>query len=113
MSKSLNILEANSTMTKRELDKQRLRHECIWLNKTFMNMVKIHELPDQFSSTYIDSKFLGAKQTDIWVSDMDANNNSNVNACYISMLRKMVRGGYKRKEGEWGYKITNEKIINM
>ena len=36
-----------------------------------------------------------------------------IDSCYTSMLRKMVRGGYKRKEGEWGYKITNEQLIKM
>ena len=37
----------------------------------------------------------------------------NIDSCYVSMLRKMVRGGYKRKEGEWAYKITNEQLIKM
>ena len=37
----------------------------------------------------------------------------HIDSCYVSMLRKMVRGGYKRKEGEWAYKITNEQLIKM
>ena len=38
---------------------------------------------------------------------------NHINSSYVSMLRKMVRGGYKRKDGEWGYKITNEQLITM
>ena len=29
------------------------------------------------------------------------------------MLRKMVRNGFHRKEGEWGYKLTNQHLLNI
>lgn len=36
-----------------------------------------------------------------------------LNASYMSMIRKMVRGGYKRKTGEWAYKLTNQNLLNI
>ena len=36
-----------------------------------------------------------------------------VNSAYTSMQRKMVRGGYHRKENEWGYKLTNQDILSL
>ena len=61
-------------------------------------MVKIHELSDQFSSTYIDSQFLGAKQTGIWVSDMDANNNSNALSECLLRINASENGSRKIQE---------------
>ena len=36
-----------------------------------------------------------------------------LNAAYTSMIRKMVRGGYKRKKDEWGYKLTNQNLLDI
>ena len=36
-----------------------------------------------------------------------------LNAAYTSMIRKMVRGGYKRKQDEWGYKLTNQNLLDI
>ena len=36
-----------------------------------------------------------------------------LNASYMSMLRKMVRGGYKRKPDEWAYQPTNQSLLNI
>ena len=36
-----------------------------------------------------------------------------LNSSYTSMIRKMVRGGYKRKEDEWGYQMTNQKLLEL
>jgi hypothetical protein len=38
---------------------------------------------------------------------------SRVDAAYTSMLRKMVRGGFTRKQDEWGYKMTNEELLDQ
>ena len=36
---------------------------------------------------------------------------ARINSCYTSMLRKMVRGGYKRKTGtEWHFELSNNDI---
>ena len=29
------------------------------------------------------------------------------------MIRKMVRGGYKRKRDEWRYKLTNQNLLDL
>ena len=36
-----------------------------------------------------------------------------VNPAYTSMKRKRVCGGYRRKENEWGYKLTNQDILSL
>ena len=36
-----------------------------------------------------------------------------INAVYYSMIRKMVRGGYKRKPNEWGFKFTNQNLLDL
>ena len=36
-----------------------------------------------------------------------------LNASYMSMLRKMVRGGYKRKPDEWAYQLTNQSLLDI
>ena len=46
-----------------------------------------------------------------WVLTMEQTN--RINACHTTMLRKMVRNGFHRKEGEWGYKLTNEHLLNI
>ena len=33
-----------------------------------------------------------------------------INSSYMSMLRNMIKGGYKRKENEWGFVYTNDDI---
>ena len=36
---------------------------------------------------------------------------SRLDAAYLSMLRKMIRGGYARQADSWRFKMTNEKIL--
>ena len=36
---------------------------------------------------------------------------NHVNTVYVSILRKMVKGGYRRKSGEYAFELTNEDII--
>ena len=36
---------------------------------------------------------------------------ARLDAAYLSMLRKMVRGGYARREEDWGFKLTNAEIL--
>ena len=36
---------------------------------------------------------------------------SHVNAAYVSMLRRMVRGGFRRKDGTYHYELSNVDII--
>ena len=38
---------------------------------------------------------------------------NNVNAIYVSFLRKMVKGGYRRKENSWAYVFTNNDLLQM
>ena len=40
---------------------------------------------------------------------------NNVNATYLSFLRKMVKGGYRRKDNSWAYvfTITNDDLLRM
>ena len=38
---------------------------------------------------------------------------NNVNATYVSFLRKMVKGGYRRKENSWAYVFTNNDLLRM
>ena len=35
----------------------------------------------------------------------------HINARYTNMIRKMVRGGFRRKEGSYSYVITNEVLL--
>ena len=37
----------------------------------------------------------------------------NVNATYLSFIRKMVKGGYRRKVNSWAYVFTNEDLLEM
>ena len=36
---------------------------------------------------------------------------SRLDAAYVSMLRKMIRGGYARQEEGWGFRMTNEEVL--
>ena len=36
-----------------------------------------------------------------------------LDSTYCSMVRKMVRGGYKRKPNEWGYQFTNANLLEL
>ena len=36
---------------------------------------------------------------------------TRLDAAYLSMLRKMIRDGYARKEDSWGFKMTNVEIL--
>ena len=36
---------------------------------------------------------------------------NHINATYNTMIRKMVRGGYRRKEGSFSYELTNEELL--
>ena len=38
---------------------------------------------------------------------------NNVNATYLSFLRKMVKGGYRRKDNSWAYVFTNNDLLRM
>ena len=44
---------------------------------------------------------------------LNAAQNDRINSVYVSMIRKMVRGGYKRKKDEWGYKLTNQNLLDL
>ena len=46
-----------------------------------------------------------------WI--LTAAQKDRLNAVYTSMIRKMVRGGYKRKKDEWGYKLTNQNLLDL
>ena len=37
---------------------------------------------------------------------------NHMNATYVSMLRKMVRGGYRRKQGTYHFVLTNQDILS-
>ena len=36
-----------------------------------------------------------------------------IDSTYCSMVRKMVRGDYKRKPNEWGYQFTDEHFLEL
>ena len=36
---------------------------------------------------------------------------NHLNSIYVSMLRKMIRGGYRRKEGTYHFELTNKNIL--
>ena len=36
-----------------------------------------------------------------------------LDSAYCSMIRKMVRGGYRRKPNEWGYRLTNSNLLDL
>ena len=38
---------------------------------------------------------------------------NNVNATYLSFIRKMVKGGYRRKDNSWAYVFTNNDLLRM
>ena len=38
---------------------------------------------------------------------------NNVNATYLSFLRKMVKGGYRRKDNSWAYVFNNNDLLRM
>ena len=38
---------------------------------------------------------------------------NNVNATYLSFLRKMIKGGYRRKDNSWAYVFTNRDLLRM
>ena len=38
---------------------------------------------------------------------------NRLNSFYSSFIRKMVSGGYKRKENTWNFVLTNENLVSM
>ena len=46
-----------------------------------------------------------------WI--LTAAQKDRLNSTYTSMIRKMVRGVYKRKRDEWGYKLTNQNLLDL
>ena len=38
---------------------------------------------------------------------------SRINSTYLSFLRKMIKGGYRRKEDSWAYVFTNNDLLQM
>ena len=36
---------------------------------------------------------------------------NHINSTYMSMIRKMIKGGYRRKEGSYSYELTNEELL--
>ena len=38
---------------------------------------------------------------------------SQINSTYLSFLRKMIKGGYRRKEDSWAYVFTNNELLQM
>ena len=46
-----------------------------------------------------------------WI--LTAEQQDRINAAYTSMIRKMVRKGYERKQNEWAYKLTNKNLLDI
>ena len=38
---------------------------------------------------------------------------THLNAVYLSLLRKMVKGGFRRKDESWAYVFTNKDLLRM
>ena len=38
---------------------------------------------------------------------------NKMTSTYMSFLRKMTKGGYRRKENSWGYVLTNEDLLQI
>ena len=47
----------------------------------------------------------------IWM--LTATQKDRLDSTYCSMIRKMVRGGYTRKPDEWGYRFSNENLLDL
>ena len=75
-------------------------------SKNFLNM-KIHvKTRTKILNSLVRSRLIYSCPT--WTTT--SIQQSKTNASYMSMLRKMVKGGYKRKTGEWSFVYTNEDL---
>ena len=77
--------------------------------KKFMNYRIKLSVRISIMNSLVRSRLTYGCQT--WI--LTAAQKDRINAVYTSMIRKMVRGGYKRKKDEWGYKLTNQNLLDL
>ena len=79
------------------------------LGKKFMNhKIKLTTRVKIFNAL-VRSRLTYGCQT--WV--LNNQQSERIRACYTTMLRKMIRGGFKRKPDEFSYIMTNAKILQL
>ena len=80
------------------------------LSKKFLNQ-KIHlKTRVKILNSIVRSRLTYSCQT--W--NLTARQENRMNSAYTGMLRKMVKGGYRRKsDTEWGFILTNNDLLNI
>ena len=79
------------------------------LGKKFLNFNINLSTRVSLLNCLVRSRLTYACQT--WV--LTIRQKDRINSVYYSMLRKMVRGGYRRKEDQWSYVMTNKHLIEL
>ena len=44
---------------------------------------------------------------------LDKRQTDKISSVYVTMLRKMIRKGFERREGEWALQYSNQQILNI
>ena len=77
------------------------------LGKNFMNHQIALTTRVNLLNSLVRGRLTYASQT--W--SVTKKQTDHINAIYMSMLRKMVKGGYRRKEGTYKYELRNSDIL--
>ena len=79
------------------------------LTKNLLNMKINIKIRAQILNSLIRSRITYSCQT--WsITKLQVNKMTSV---YMSFLRKMTKGGYRRKENSWSYVLTNEDLLRI
>ena len=79
------------------------------LTKNLLNMKINIKVRVQILNSLIRSRITYSCQT--WsITKLQLN---KMTSTYMSFLRKMTKGGYRRKENSWGYVLTNEDLLRI
>ena len=77
------------------------------LGKKLMNYKIMLSTRAKIFNALVRSRLLYGCQT--W--NLTKAQTNHINAVYMSMIRKMVKGGYRRKEGSFSYVLTNQDLL--
>jgi len=77
------------------------------LGKKLMNHKIMLSTRTKIFNALVRSRLTYACQ--IW--SLTSKQNAHINARYMSMIRKLVKGGYRRKEDSFSYALTNQDLL--
>ena len=79
------------------------------LTKNLLNMKINIKIRAQILNSLVRSRITYSCQT--W--SVTKNQLDKMTSTYMSFLRKMTKGGYRRKENSWSFVLTNEDLIRI